>query len=381
MKRISIIGSTGSIGITTLGVIDKFPGEFSVVGLSAHSNADLLIAQALKYHPKIVAVGDKNKYAAVRSALPKSIDVTAGRDGIEAVATFEETDLLVSAIVGFAGLYPTLAAVKKGINIALANKESLVVAGELIIRTAREKNVQIYPLDSEHNAIFQCLNGQKNTWVKRLHLTASGGPFLHFENDTFAAVTVQQALAHPNWNMGKKISIDSATLMNKGLEVIEAQWLFGIELRNIEVIIHPESIIHSMVEFVDGSYLAQMNIPDMSIPIQYILTYPERRNGFTQHAIDFTQLGKLRFLRPDMIKFPCLKLAYYAAEQGSTMPAVLNAANECAVELFLNGKISFVDIPKIIEHVMSRHTVQPSLDYSILEDVDSWARQCVKQKV
>ncbi|MCD6459775.1 1-deoxy-D-xylulose-5-phosphate reductoisomerase [bacterium] len=374
MKKITILGSTGSIGTNTLRVVDSLPARFEIIGLCANSNVELLIGQCHRYKPKMVAIKDEKCLSILKKEISSDIKVVSSDEGIIDVATHPDNDLVVSAIVGSAGLYPTYRAIEQGIDIALANKEALVMAGDIIMAKAKEKNVNIIPVDSEHSAIFQCLASQKNKWVNRLLLTASGGPFLHTPKDDFSKVTVVQALAHPKWSMGKKISIDSATMMNKGLELIEAIKLFSVPADKISVIIHPESIIHSMVEYIDGSYIAQMNVTDMTIPIQYALTYPEREKGELFRKIDFFKLKQLNFFKPDFDKFICLRLAYEAAEVGHSMPAVLNAANEQAVKLFLQEKIKFVDIPYIIEKVMSTHQIEkhPSIDDLI--NIDNWAR-------
>lgn len=374
MKNISILGSTGSIGTSTLKVVSSLPDEFSVVALTAQNNIDLLVKQAQLYKPKFVAIQNKEHYPYLKEVLPASMELACGDDGIEQAATLDECDLLVSAIVGSAGLKPTYQAIDKGIDIAIATKEVLVVAGDLITRHARKKKVNLIPIDSEHSALLQCLAGQKKEWVDRLILTASGGPFLNTPAEQLQTVTVDQALAHPRWSMGKKISIDSASMMNKGLELIEAMWLFGIPAEKISILIHPESIIHSMVEYVDGSYIAQLNVTDMTIPIQYALTYPERKHSGIAQKIPFAELGQLTFRKPDQDKFPCIRLAYEAAAVGHSMPAVLNAANEQAVSLFLKEKIGFVDIPYIIETVMEQHTVVEHPDLEQLIDIDRWAR-------
>jgi len=379
MKKISILGSTGSIGTSALKVVDSIPEKFRVVGISANRNIDLLIVQCKKYRPEIVAVAEKDKYLILKEAVSPATKVVCGLEGLIEVAAHMENDLLVSAIVGVAGLIPTYEAIKKGIDIAIANKEALVVAGSIITSLAKEKNVKLLPVDSEHNALFQCLTGQKKEWVKKLILTASGGPFLNVSRETMSRATVEQALAHPKWSMGKKISIDSATMMNKGLEVIEAHWLFDVPFDSIDVLIHPESIIHSMVEFVDGSYLAQMNVPDMCIPIQNALTYPERIGAGIYKSLDFCAMAKLSFLKPDFDKFPSLKLSYEAGKIGHTMPAVLNASNEEAVKLFLNGEINFDDIPRIIADVMDRHDTIKNPNLETLFEIDKWARTKSKE--
>ncbi len=374
MKNISILGSTGSIGKSTLEVVDSLHDEFKIIGISTNRNIELLIEQCKKYKPEIAAVADESQYSILKNSIPIGTKAVCGLDGLLEVAVNDKNDLLVSAIVGAAGLIPTYEAIKNGIDIAIANKEVLVVAGAIITTLAKEKKVKLLPVDSEHNALFQCLMGQKKRWVKKLILTASGGPFLNTPKEIMAKSTIQQALAHPKWSMGKKISIDSASMMNKGLEVIEAHWLFDIEYDSIDVLIHPESIIHSMVEFVDGSCIAQMNVPDMCIPIQNALTYPERHNGGIYKSLDFCKIAKLSFSEPDRDKFVCLELAYQAGNIGHSMPAVLNAANEEAVNLFLNEKIIFDDIPKIIMAVMNEHNVIKNPDLKSLFEIDKWAR-------
>lgn len=375
MKNISILGSTGSIGVSTLKVVDALPDEFNIIGLSAGNNVDLLIEQCLKYKPRVAAIVNESHYNKLKQSVPRDIEVYCGTGSLSEVAAHPDNDMAIAAIVGSAGLYPTIEAIECGIDIGLANKEILVMAGAIVTELARKHNVRLLPVDSEHNALFQCLNGEQKKEVRRLLLTASGGPFLNTPAEQLKYVSLQQALNHPKWSMGKKISIDSATMMNKGLEVIEAHWLFDIPVDQIDVIIHPESIIHSMVEYVDGSYLAQMNIPDMTFPIQYILTYPDRKGSSLFRPIDFAQLGTLHFRAPDREKFPCLGLAYEAVREGHTMPAVLNAANEQAVSLFLNDTIRFVDIPTIISRVMDRHTLIRHPDIETLKEVDRWARE------
>jgi len=381
MRNISILGSTGSIGTSTLKVVDSLPGQFKIIGLTANSNAKLLIEQCKRYKPKIVAIKNETYLPDLKKQLSPDIKIVSSDEGIIEVATHDDNDLIVSSIVGSAGLYPTYHAIEHGIDVALANKEVLVMAGDIIMEKAREKGVNILPVDSEHSAIFQCLAGQKDDWVSRILLTASGGPFLHISQDELVNVTVAQALNHPKWSMGKKISIDSATMMNKGLELIEAIKLFSVSADNITIVIHPESIIHSMVEYIDGSYIAQLNVTDMTIPIQYALTYPDRQQSGLFQKVDFFKLRQLNFLEPDFDKFPCLRLAYEAASISHSMPAVLNAANEQAVSLFLQEKVKFVDIPYVIESVMEKHDVikHPSIDE--LLNIDNWARDIAENVV
>ncbi|KGG80838.1 1-deoxy-D-xylulose 5-phosphate reductoisomerase [Caloranaerobacter azorensis H53214] len=379
MKNISILGSTGSIGTQTLEVINELD-NFKIVGLSANKNIDLLEKQALKYKPKIVAVYDESRARILRERLNiYDIKVVSGMDGLIEVATEKEADIVLTSVVGMIGLLPTLEAIKSGKIIALANKETLVTAGEIVMRKAKENNVDIIPVDSEHSAIFQSLKSGKKEEVAKIILTASGGPFRGKKLKDLEKVSVSDALKHPNWSMGRKISIDSATLMNKGLEVIEAKWLFDVDIENIEVIIHPQSIIHSMVEFIDGSVIAQLGVPDMKVPIQYALTYPKRKYSSIK-KLRLTDIKELTFEEPDLNTFPCLKLAFEALKQGGTMPSVLNAANEVAVKLFLDKKIKFLDIPKLIEETMLKHKTiyNPNLD-DIIES-DKWARESIVSK-
>jgi 1-deoxy-D-xylulose-5-phosphate reductoisomerase len=357
-NHIAILGSTGSIGRSTLEVIATFPDRFRVTYLTAHRNVDLLAEQIRQYHPRAVVVLDRLSADRLRFLVDGSTEILTGGEGLREIVTRSDVDTIVNALVGFAGLLPTLEAIEAGKDIALANKESLVVAGELVMRKVNERGVKLLPIDSEHSAILQCLQGEDIQSVARLILTASGGPFLQLPIDEFCRITPAQALRHPTWKMGSKISIDSATLMNKGLEVIEAHWLFGLPANRIDVVVHPQSIIHSMVEFVDGSVKAQMGIPDMKLPIQYALTYPERPKSFFQR-LDFAALERMTFADPDMTKFPCLELAFQALQQGGTAPAVMNAANEIAVQEFLDGHISFSAIPEMIEAAMGAH--QPVL--------------------
>ncbi|MEN6437473.1 MAG: 1-deoxy-D-xylulose-5-phosphate reductoisomerase [Syntrophobacter sp.] len=377
-KRIAILGSTGSIGTNTLEVVRQFPDRFEIVALAAGTNAPLLCEQIAKFRPRAVSVLNEKVAETLLKLLGDNKipapEVSYGPEGFTKTATRPEVDTLVSAMVGAAGLVPTLAAIESGKDIALANKETLVIAGEIVMRLAAEKKVRILPVDSEHSAIFQALQGNHRHALSRILLTASGGPFFNKTPDDLACVGPEAALCHPNWSMGRKITIDSATLMNKGLEVIEARWLFGVELEDISVHIHPESIIHSMVEYVDGSIIAQMGIPDMKIPIAYALAYPERL-PLACPRLDLFQLQKLSFYPPDMVKFPCLQLAYDASRVGSTMPSVLNAANEVAVNSFLEGSIGFMDIPDIIRKVMNAHEPAPAIpDLESILAADSWAR-------
>ncbi|NLI89199.1 MAG: 1-deoxy-D-xylulose-5-phosphate reductoisomerase [Epulopiscium sp.] len=381
-KIISILGSTGSVGTQTLDVISNMD-NIKVHGLTTNTNIDLLEDQIITFKPKKVAVMDKKKAKELRCRLKDSdirVEVLSGLDGLTAIASLSEVDTVVTSVVGMIGLIPTIKAIEKGKDIALANKETLVTAGEIVMDKAKEYGVSIYPVDSEHSAIFQCLRGNEDQPIDRIILTASGGPFRLSSKEDLYNVTVEDALKHPNWDMGQKISIDSATMMNKGLEVIEAKWLFDLELNQIDVMVHPQSIIHSMVEYKDANIMAQLGVADMRGPIQYALNYPDRKASNIER-VDFTKYNSLTFEEPDFNKFPCLKYAYEAMEIGGSMPAVLNAANEIAVEAFLNRKISFMDIPKLIHDTMEAHISinKPTLN-QILE-CDKWAREFSRKKV
>ncbi len=369
-KHITILGSTGSIGTQTLEVIEQNIEQFEIDVLTARANAELLIQQALKFKPNSVVITDESKYNMVQNALfDHDIKVYTTDQALCEVVEMQSTDIVVTSMVGYAGLKPTLSAIKAGKNIALANKETLVVAGEIITKLAREKGVNIYPIDSEHSAIFQCIVGEFHNKIEKIILTASGGPFRGKTRAELEKVTKAQALKHPNWDMGAKITIDSASLMNKGLEVIEAKWLFGLKTDQIEVVVHPQSIIHSAVQFQDGSIKAQMGLPDMKIPIQYALTYPNRiYNSFKR--FNFLDYSNLSFEAPDLETFKNLKLAFQALEKGGNMPCVLNAANEIAVELFLEEKISFLQMSELIEKCMQQITFikTPSLEDLIASD-------------
>ena len=358
MKNIVILGSTGSIGTNTLDIVDRFPEEFRVVGLTAGSNDEKLEEQVLKYRPRMVALAHDAAAAKLRERVPGTavdVEVLGGIDGITRVAQASEADLVISSIVGAAGLVPTLAAITSGKHIALANKEPMVMAGKLMQAEARKHGVRIFPVDSEHSAIFQSMEGHRRQDIHRVILTASGGPLWEFSRAQLADVTPERALQHPNWKMGEKITIDSATLMNKGLEIIEARWLFDIPEAQIDVLIHRESIIHSLVEYTDRSVIAQLGLPDMRTPISYAMRYPERM-PLALPSLDLAEIGRLTFFKPDHDRFPCLRLGYEALRIGGTMPATMNAANEVAVEAFLHGGIRFVDIPDIIQSTMEAHT-------------------------
>lgn len=380
-KRIAIIGSTGSIGTQTLEVIEHHRDKFSVEVLTANSQADLLIEQALKFNPNAVVIADKTHYSKVNNALsPKGIKVFAGSESIEEIVEMESIDMVVMALVGFYGLKPTLKAIEAGKPIALANKETLVVAGQLITKLASEKNIPIIPIDSEHSAIFQCIVGEFINPIEKIILTASGGPFRGWTKDKLEKVTVKQALNHPNWNMGKKVTIDSATLMNKGLEVIEAKWLFDLKLNQIETIVHPQSIIHSFVEFEDGSIKAQLGLADMRLPIQYAMTYPLRpKTSFPKFNIHLNP--SLSFEEPNKEVFRCLDLAYLAMEKGGNMTTIMNAANEIAVEAFLKGKIKFLDIPDIIEDSMNKYNFISNPSVNDFFETDSNLKESLISKL
>jgi len=378
MKKITILGSTGSIGRSALEVISKCKDRFKVIGLTANSNIKLLEEQIKTFKPEIVAVADKANAAKLRKK--SGIEVLSGESGISEVASLSKADFVLSAIVGFAGLLPTLSAVRAGKTVGLANKESLVVAGEIVMKDAVKFGARIIPVDSEHSAIFQCIEGRSSQSVRKIVLTASGGPFFGRNKKELAKVTLEDALKHPNWEMGKKITIDSATLMNKGLEVIEAHHLFGIAHDRIDVLIHPQSIVHSMVEFRDRSYIAQLSVPDMKGPIAYALSYPERIDN-PMPALDLSSIEKLTFRRPDTECFPCLLYAYEASKEGGTMPAVLNAANEIAVGAFLQKAIGFNDIPVIIKKTMHSHRKKAVKGLDAVIEADRWAREKAREVI
>jgi 1-deoxy-D-xylulose-5-phosphate reductoisomerase len=376
MKRLSILGSTGSIGRNVLRIVEQFPGRFSVVALAGGRNIDLLCEQIRLFSPQVAVVLDETlaRELEERAQAAGRLEILYGSEGYEVAATLSSADMVVSAMVGSAGLLPTLAAIEQRKPVALANKESLVMAGELLMETARKKKVPVIPIDSEHSAIFQCLKGHRKKDLKQVLLTASGGPFLDRPRDELDRISPDIALRHPTWDMGPKITIDSATLMNKGLEVIEARWLFDVPLERIEVVIHPESVIHSMVAYEDGSVIAQLAIPDMRIPIAYALSYPERL-PLGSPPPDFVEMGALTFRKPDLERFPCLALAVEACRAGKTCPAVLNAANEVAVRAFLNYPIGFSDIAKIVGDTMAKHEPVSRPGLSDILWADAWARQ------
>ncbi len=376
MKRLAILGSTGSIGQNALAVVDEHPEEFQVVGLAAGRNVELLAEQIQRFRPALVSVQDEvaAKSLSARVGGAGAPEILWGSVGAQAVASLPEADLVLSAMVGAVGLEPTLAAIEAGKTVALANKETLVAAGPLVMERVRAKGLALIPVDSEHSAIFQSLQGQRHEDIKKLWLTASGGPFRSWTLEQLARVTPEQALKHPNWTMGAKITVDSATMMNKALEVIEASVLFGLPASRIEVCIHPQSIIHSLVEFVDGSWLAQLGRPDMRVPIAYALTYP-RRLALNSTPLDLGQVARLTFEPPDFQRFPALRLGYEAAKAGGTMPAVLNAANEVAVAAFLEGRLPFLGIPRLVEETMAAHRQEPITGLEQVLAVNQWARE------
>ena len=382
-KKVVILGSTGSIGTQTLDVI-RHQGDIEVIGLSANSQLDKIEEQIMAFHPQMVCMMSEDKAKALRERLKNNgiqTEVVSGLSGLVQVATLSEADVVVTAVVGMIGLVPTVEAIKAGKTIALANKETLVTAGDLVMGLAKEKNVPILPVDSEHSAIFQSLQGNRHESIDKLILTASGGPFRAFSKEQLNEVTVEQALKHPNWVMGSKITIDSATLMNKGLEVIEAKHLFNVAPSEIDVVVHKESIVHSMVAYKDGSVIAQLGMPDMRHPIAYALNYPERRGADYIEKLDLVKISQLSFAAPRMNDFPCLQLAYDALEIGGTMTAVLNATNEEVVALFLNKQISFMQIPEIIHRVMDQHISISKPDLEQILECDKWARKYCREQV
>ncbi len=382
MKRLSILGSTGSIGCNTLEIAGMFPDLFEVKAVAAKTNVSLLAEQIKRFSPELAVVFDEERALALKKLLPLETDVRIlyGEEGYRSAATLDSVDMVVAAMVGAAGLMPTMAAIESGKNIALANKETLVMAGEIVMQHAADKGVDILPVDSEHSAIFQCLEGNRREDLDKILLTGSGGPFLKRSKREFAKIKVEDALNHPVWRMGRKISIDSATLMNKGLEVIEAKNLFNVSARSIEVVIHPQGVIHSMVAYMDGSVIAQLGIPDMKGAIAYAMSFPERL-PLRQPLPDFVGIGKLTFEHPDLEKFPCLALAYKACEIGGTCPAVLNAANEVAVHGFLEKQISFLNIPEINKEIMARHSAVANPTLSDILEADQWARDQAEQVI
>ncbi|MBT3479385.1 MAG: 1-deoxy-D-xylulose-5-phosphate reductoisomerase [Candidatus Marinimicrobia bacterium] len=377
MKKISILGSTGSIGVNALNVIDNLGDEFDVSVLSANKNGQLLVDQAIKYRPDAVAIIDDEAAKYVQSELKESgVSVFKGREGLLELASQSDLDIMLNGLVGSSGMAPTLNAVKAGVDVALSNKESLVMAGDIIEQEKLKSGAKVFPVDSEHSAIWQCLAGESMDDIEQIILTGSGGPFRRRNIKTFKDVTPADALKHPNWDMGRKITIDSATMMNKGLEVIETRWLFGLGAEKIDIVVHPQSIIHSMVEFKDKSVKAQLGIPDMKVPIQYALTYPRHAPAMWE-SLDLVKVGSLTFEAPDLTRFPCIGLAYNALKQGGTASAILNVANEQSVYRFLDGEIGFMEIPEIIEKACDAHewVEHPSLEE--LLNLESWGMNFV----
>jgi len=377
MKNVVLLGSTGSIGTSTVKVAEDLPDQIRLIGLAAGGNTKLLLEQAARHRPMTVSISSPDKVKELQDALGFSTAVVSGDEGLIKLATMPEADIVLIAIVGTAGLQPALAAIRAGKDIAVASKEILVMAGEIVMNEARKHGVRVLAVDSEHSAIFQCLDGKPGASVRKLLLTASGGPFrdrTKWPKESFAGITVECALKHPSWVMGRKITIDSATLFNKGLEMIEARWLFDIEMARVGVVVHPQSIVHSMVEFVDGSLIAQLSTPDMCLPIQYALTYPER-SASERVQTNFPKIGTLTFEEPDVERFPAIELARRAGEIGGTLPAVLNAANEMAVEAFVNRQINFPQITEMVRRTMDAHKVVPHPTLKEILAADAWARQ------
>ena len=373
MKKVVLLGSTGSIGTSTIKVAQDLPDHIRLLGLAAGNNAELLLEQTRRFQPEAVSIGDPTRAKELRDALGTAAEVYCGPEGLLKLATLPAADIVLIAIVGTAGLQPALAAIRAGKDIAVASKEIFVMAGEIVMGEARKFGVRVLAVDSEHSAIFQCLDGKPSASVRRLWLTASGGPFRNTPKEEFAGITVERALKHPSWVMGTKITIDSATLFNKGLEMIEARWLFDVGMDRVKVVVHPQSVVHSMVEFVDGSILAQLSTPDMCLPIQYALTYPER--VFSERVqTDFAKLGNLTFEEPDPDRFPALALARFAGETGGTLPAVLNAANEAAVAAFVQRRITFPQISETVRRTMDRHQCVAHPTLAQILAADAWAR-------
>ncbi len=380
-KRISILGSTGSIGQNALRVIEHLGEGFEVNCLSAARSSEVLIEQARKFRPSAVALVDPTSAAETKEALSGSgVEVLSGREGLLELASRDDVDIVLNGLVGSAGMEPTVRALKAGVDVALSNKESLVMAGELIENIRAETGAQIFPVDSEHSAIWQCLQGERSVSIRRIILTGSGGPFRTRPLEEFSVITLEEALIHPNWKMGNKITIDSATMMNKGLEVIEARWLFGVNREQIDIVVHPQSIVHSMVEFKDGSIKAQLGLPDMKLPIQYALTYPERMDVKWEET-RFSDISSLTFEEPDLVKFSSIRLAYEALERGGSAPAALNVANDNSVAAFLSGEISFTDITALNEQAVVEHDwiAHPDLDF--LRELESWGHQFINNKI
>ena len=372
MKKIGILGSTGSIGTQTLQVIDQLPGKFDVKYLTTQQNIPLIAEQALKYHPDTVCIIDEQKKEMLKNCLADTnIKIISGRSALLELCSRNDVELVMNSLVGAAGMEPTICTIEAGVDVALANKESMVMAGRIINALLKQNSSKLFPVDSEHSAIQQCLSGEKNNQINKVLLTGSGGPFREKPLADFIHITRQEALQHPNWDMGNKITIDSATMMNKGLEVIEAYWLFDIKVDQIEIVIHPQSIIHSMVEFVDGSVKAQLGTPDMKIPIQYALTYPDHFPA-NWEPLNLVDIGNLTFEKPDLVKFPCIRLAYEALQEGGSFPVVLNVANDQLVAAFLNNYIQFPDIPLLIEEALNHHEFIDNPDLRTISEISQW---------
>ncbi|MCR5702042.1 MAG: 1-deoxy-D-xylulose-5-phosphate reductoisomerase [Lachnospiraceae bacterium] len=382
MKKVAILGSTGSIGTQTLDVVSANPDDLEVVAISASSNIKMLEEQIRQFHPRLCAVYNEDKAkeleANIKDVTP-ACRIVSGMDGLIELAVMEESDIIITAVVGMIGIVPTIEAIKAGKDIGLANKETLVTAGHIIMPLAKEKGVSILPVDSEHSAIFQCLNGERDNHISKILLTASGGPFRGMTREQLSGVTLEMALKHPNWSMGRKITIDSSTMVNKGLEVIEAKWLFGVEPSQIEVVVQPQSIIHSMVEFDDGAVMAQLGTPDMRLPIQYALYYP-KRIFLDGKRLDFSTLSEITFSKPDPDTFLGLRFAYSAIETGGSMPTVFNAANECAVARFLDGKIRFLEIYEMIDYCMKNHKNIDNPDVAQILETEKWVYDSIESR-
>ena len=381
MKSIGILGSTGSIGTQTLDVIDTLPGKFYIKYLTSNQNTELLGEQALKYKPDTVCIANEEKRDDLEIILAgTNINITSGRNALLEAAGRNDVNLVMNGLVGAIGMEPTIEAVKAGVDVALSNKESMVMAGGIINELLKKHSGNLFPVDSEHSAIWQCLTGEKIDQVKRIILTGSGGPFRTKPKEEFSLITREEALQHPNWDMGNKITIDSATMMNKGLEVIEAHWLFNLNADQIDIVVHPQSIIHSMVEFVDGSVKAQLGVPDMKLPIQYALTYPDHYSTDWEN-LDLTAIGRLTFEKPDFEKFPCIQLAYDALEKGGTFPVVLNVANDEVVSAFLNDHIPFIQIPQLIAEALDQHEFIENPDLETISEISQWTTNYIHEQI
>ena len=381
MKSIGILGSTGSIGTQTLDVIDALPGKFQIKYLTSNQNTELLGEQALKYKPDIVCIAMEEKRGELDTILTGTgINIASGRNALLETAGRNDVDLVMNGLVGATGMEPTIEAVQAGVDVALSNKESMVMAGGIINGLLKKHSGNLFPVDSEHSAIWQCLTGENIDQVKRIILTGSGGPFRTKPKEEFSQITREEALQHPNWDMGHKITIDSATMMNKGLEVIEAHWLFNLNADQIDIVVHPQSIIHSMVEFVDGSVKAQMGVPDMKLPIQYALTYPKHYHADWE-ILDLTEIGELTFEKPDFVKFPCIQLAYDALEEGGTFPVVLNVANDEVVNAFLHDHIPFIQIPQLIAEALNQHEFIENPDLDTISEISKWTTDYIHEQI